>query len=349
MIPLKHFISRRSLPYVKGPSSQRFSYKDLELLQDLPVIPFIVSGLYFDLDYVLFFKDSEVSMLEICRTYLGDQEVWFTLESLKSGKQFVGIHEKDQAIAKHLFQLFPIESYLNKMKVDESDKHFHVSYESKLVGPLEFDLKKKGKKTKTFFFNGNTMNHSADIANPIIYLESLNLLTANSAMTTQPIASMMGLGLRFLISQRVCTFCAGEVELKNNELFINGSNIDYKVSTIGDVLTLRVGLKIGVDYRFQKQGKYLELIDAEAWQDFKGKQINLGRVQVKAPDLRYRHDEISTQQGNIFINEECMAKFHFDCLNRDELKIKIKGIKPFWFQREIQGKRSNSQLNWSMN
>ncbi len=344
MIPVQHFLSGRALRAQKTEPIQHDYGEQLSSI-DHPRIPFIVSGLFFETDYVICFASGELAMLEICRTFLGNDEIWFTLESTVDGIQRVGLHEKDKEIADALFLSFPIKSYFNHMSVEDDGLFYDVTYIDRHDEKQRYRLKKVKKRQKAFFYNGHTMNHSHDIANPVIYLESLNWLSEQSCQSKHLILKKMGLPIRFLISQTVCALTAGSLRQDENTLFLNEHAVDMATSEGDNKICVRIGKLIGADYIFSDQEGHFELKRVKTWQNVRGVEVELGEVHIAVPDMRFRVNEWASSYGHISIHQKCLGHFN---LTKEGSQHIIDGTRPSWFKRTLGSVVDRDRIVWSV-
>lgn len=350
MVPFKYLISKRALPQNVGHKPTDFTYSSTQnLVSPNPIIPFSVFGLYFDQDYVFFFKEDEFTMTEICRTTLGHQQVWFALESYADGKQVAGFHSDNDSLAKELFAFLPVKTYHNEITVQELNGFLTVEYLRADQSVKKFKLKKINHAPSALTYNGNSMNHSQEISNVSIYLESMKYLSRKDFQTSERAGTKFGLPLRFFITQKVSGVACSPIDFIDG-YNVNNISLDYEFIKTNSTLILRLGKLLGADYHYLiKENKY-ELSAIHPWQIYRSERLPLGRLEFSQalPDLRYLTSEFKTSLGNS-INSKLLSLHHLKIKpNNNTLELEVEGLTPFWTQRSLIGTIQEGSATFKM-
>ena len=190
---------------------------------NFPLIPFMPWGLHFDLDLMAALKNSPPwGMLEVSKIYGPDgQHVWFTLDSLLTGTQFVGLPDQIDPWVSSMLQAFPSKQYASHLKVIEERignrayfcaRYMRYNLQTGEQDPVAFELELKLKKfgdhfdvadKPPFTRNGNAMNHSHDVTMAMLDLNSINLTQRARLIegTKGRVDSILGIKIAALMSQ----------------------------------------------------------------------------------------------------------------------------------------------------
>lgn len=137
------------------------------------VLPFRIWGLHFDEELVLEILDHPTwRMIEIVRLQLPDRSVWFTLDSHRCGRQWVGVPEGNEAYASG----FPAPTYPSDLEVERTATDRLLHYEARWTLQTGERLEVKADTPLPLkpipLRNGNAMNHSQETALAVIDLEA---------------------------------------------------------------------------------------------------------------------------------------------------------------------------------
>ncbi len=342
MVPTKYFLSKRSIIpiYKKLPISE---LETNQFIKHAYPIPFITFGLYFDTDYVICLKDDEFSMIEICRTFIGNKEIWFTLESHLNGTQVAGHNQKDSKEANELFTFLPVKKVINQLEIKEEDNYLLVRYIRESGKEMSFKLPIKENRSRAIFFNGNAMNHSDRLANVSIYLETLNKISVKD----HQLEKKMGIPLSFLISQKVFGISAVDFEINGENIKINEKSLKIKKVENKKSISIDIGENLGISYIFFKDENHLKLQKIKSWQKYKDQELILGELEFKdhLDDFRFIKDSIKSQ-GIVKINSKTLSQFSLIfSKEKSYVHFSYRGIKPHWSKRTIIGKISENHFN----
>jgi hypothetical protein len=139
---------------------------------EAPVLPFPVWGLHFDEELVLELLDHpRWRMIEIVRLQHEDQAVWFTLDSHRCGRQWVGVPAGNEAYASG----FPAPIYPSDLEVERSatDRvlRYRAAWTMQTGERIEIEADTRLPLKPFPLRSGNAMNHSQETALALIDLE----------------------------------------------------------------------------------------------------------------------------------------------------------------------------------
>ncbi len=334
MNPLSFFISKRAL---SSPKALENTYYLREPIQSHPIIPCMTFGLYFDCDYVLCLNEGPYSMIEISSTYIGNKKIWFTLESKINGEQVAGYNLRDKKEITELFSVLKIQSYENDITVAEDEKYYFINYSRIDKRPLSFQLKKAKSLKKSFFFNGNAMNHSQNLGIFSIFLESLNYTSIKKNLIPFKLQRTLGIPMTFQISQTV--FGCSATSFK-------------AVHQLDENNQVRIGDNLGSKFSFIKNGQYLELKSIQSFHKYKNNEKKTGELLFAAPlpDLRFLEiGKTFSQNASIIINNKVLSHLLFTISRTSEsFEYCIEGLAPFWVKRKLIGTQENSIIHYKV-
>ena len=258
---------------------------------DVPVLPFLVWGLHFDEELVMELADHPTwRMLEIVRVDLDGEQVWFSLDSHRCGRQWVAVNERSERVAAG----FPAPTYLSDLAVerteDEREIRYGAAWTMQSGERIEVDgLVRKPLKT-TLLRNGNSMNHSQETALAVIDLEQYRKAKVVVRIDGQP-QKVVGLSRVMLVQVAAglmegdATFCAGEAGAVGMERSA-GSPVEYLRSESDGGITLSARRPTGVeswDFTEERGVQHLREVRVEQ----QGSEVLRLRINPPLPDLRY--------------------------------------------------------------
>lgn len=137
------------------------------------VLPFPIFGLHFDEELVLEVLDHPTwRMIEIVRLQLPERSVWFTLDSHRCGRQWVGVPEGNEAYASG----FPAPTYPSDLEVERTATDQLLRYEARWTMQTGERIEVKADTPLPLrpvpLRNGNAMNHSQETALAVLDLEA---------------------------------------------------------------------------------------------------------------------------------------------------------------------------------
>jgi len=159
-----------------------------ERLVEQPVLPFAVWGLYFDEELVIELKGHETwRMIEVVRLEIPDEgEVWFTLDSHRCGRQWVGARPEHL----HYAAGCPAPTYESDFEGERTEDERAIRYEGAWTlssGERVTVEAESPKPVRPFpLRNGNAMNHSQETALALIDLEYRNPLEVAVTVDGEP-------------------------------------------------------------------------------------------------------------------------------------------------------------------
>jgi len=135
-------------------------------------LPFPVWGLHFDEELVVeLLGHPSWRMLEIVRLEIGGQEVWFTLDSHRCGRQWVGVPAGNEAYAAG----FPAPIYPSDLEIERNAGDGALGYRAawtlRTGERVEIEADTPLPLKPIPLRNGNAMNHSQETALALIDLE----------------------------------------------------------------------------------------------------------------------------------------------------------------------------------
>jgi len=152
-----------------------------------PVLPFPIWGLHFDEELVVEILDHPTwRMIEIVRLQLPDRSVWFTLDSHRCGRQWVGVPEGNDAYASG----FPAPTYPSDLQVERTATDANLRYDAawtlqtgeRIQVTADTPLPLEGVPLR----NGNAMNHSQETALAVIDLEARRASRVTASVDGEP-------------------------------------------------------------------------------------------------------------------------------------------------------------------
>jgi len=197
-----------------------------------PVLPFSVWGLHFDEELVLELVDHPTwRMLEVVRVEVGGEEVWFSLDSHRCGRQWVAVDDRSEPIAAG----FPAPSYRSDLKAqrfrDAGWTRYTAGWTMRAGERIEIEARARRPLWRTTLRNGNTMNHSQETALALIDLERLRPALATVTIDgVEQKTSVLSRGLLVqaaagLMEQRRVIGAAGEGAVAREE---QGDEVVYE-------------------------------------------------------------------------------------------------------------------------
>jgi len=153
-----------------------------------PVLPFAVWGLHFDEELVFEIKGHDTwRMFEVVRLEIpGEGEVWFTLDSHRCGRQWVGAAPQYRSFAAG----FPAPSYESDFAGERTEDERTIRYSGAWTLRTGEKLTVEAQARKPYkrfpLRNGNGMNHSQETALAVLDLEYRNPLKVAVTLDGRP-------------------------------------------------------------------------------------------------------------------------------------------------------------------
>lgn len=214
----------------------------------LPISAFIFEMPF---DFVIALDHQEYGMFEIINTTYKNTNLWFTLESLTTGEQVIGL-PKDAAqvkMIKKIAKVLGIKTYPAKLAVKQNNHSLSVSFqhqhlENKKIWPIAFDvlfpkdsleydngIYRPAHKNRMPERNSNGMNHSEDKFMAIIDIDrALHPLDANRlifndrSLPKLPIKKLFNQPVTTLISQTIIAIAPRKNNLDQHVVYQDTNN-----------------------------------------------------------------------------------------------------------------------------
>jgi len=239
--------------------------------------PFSLHYIEMPFDIVLGINHSEYSMIEIINSKIGNKNIWFTLESLKNGTQYIGLPNESEHIKtlKEFAKVLGAQTYESGLSVRQNSEKTIVNFNQfnfitrqsslisfELIHPKGALTQKDGLfmptyKNKNYERNSNAMNHSADkfiaiidIHRALTPIHSKQLTFIDRSFPKLSFKKIIGSPVRTIISQNVLAIGpANKKNINNLPYYYKNSNDNLVMIRLEEKKEKKVTIKIGKPHR----------------------------------------------------------------------------------------------------
>jgi len=258
---------------------------------EVPVLPFLVWGLHFDEELVVELADHPTwRMLEVVRLEVGGEELWFSLDSHRCGRQWAAVDERSETVAAG----FPAPTYRSGLAVERTEDEQEIRYRATWTMQSGEEIEVDGVVRKPLkaspLRNGNAMNHSQETALAVIDLEQYGKARVDVRVDGEP-QKVVGLS-RVMLVQAAAGLIEGDATLRAGadgglDLELDGGTADTYVrnETAGGFL-LSASRPLGIEtWEFAEVGSAQHLREVRIEQQ--GRDVMRLRLNPPLPDLRH--------------------------------------------------------------
>ena len=342
-VPRDYLISRKPLGKASDilgePAFSDAQFGVAKPYRSEPVLPFVAWGLRFDEDLMIALKnDSDWGMIEVAKVNLpGGEGVWFTLDSKKDGRQYVGLPSTEKASV--MAQAFPAPSYDSNLVVVESEmkqgrRLIEVRYKRLDEQDIHFSMEAWPANKPPSRRNGHAMNHSQGQVLAILDIFSLRLQKPQWERSVQRI---FGVPIAGQMRQTVSGVRQGQWRQNGLQWMpLTESSHTFTLRTTADdkQLVLSTDSQFPVTkYRFDKTGENIELRSIQILQNDPQPIAEL-QFNPSLPDLRYGSPLQTVCAQMVLTLRKAIAyqqgKVCFEPLTDNTTRVRILSDEPQW-------------------
>jgi hypothetical protein len=314
-----------------------------------PMLPFVAFGMRFDDDLMVGLKDDGIwGMTEVSRVYLpnGDS-VWFALDSMLDGRQFVGLPDDPRAV--EIAASFPAPTYSSGLVVEESEStngetEFHATWTRRDGEPMALWMRASDQDKPPRKRNGNGMNHSQGSVLAMLDLFSVNLVGGEQLafQTDHPrgVQRVLGTEVAARMRQVVAGLRAGDW-VQDGVLLTDsaGNEVSFQLVDSGEQVWLEsIGQPQQLRYQFDKVADQFQLREIRLFQAAAGRDSELMHMQFNPslPDLRHGPPKIGWE-GRVATTIHGMRGWHQGIVRVDDVdgdaEVMLVSTAPNWAAR----------------
>lgn len=294
-LPIEYFISKGPIqPHHSAQSSvEALDMQYSSPLQLSPVLPLIPWGLRFDEDLMIALDDPVWGMIEVGKVETPNGDVWFSLDSLQDGRQWVGLEDSD--IGHSLVKSFPARTYTNDLEVQEKSikggTEYSVFYRRQDSQIISFSMTGTDEPSIPRKRNGHAMNHSADQTLAFLDLSTLELNAKSLEWEHHPqkTYSIFGKSIVARMQQSVGGIHSGQWTQTDGNLYSYIGDTPLVFEDSSDHFIVRTLDFPSIEYRFKPIHGQLRLEEINVLQPHPEHEAAVMKLRFSPPlpDLRY--------------------------------------------------------------